>query len=198
MSHNSSTAEADLRVRRTRQLLQDAFMALVVEVGFEAITIQLLADRAMVNRATFYRHYQDKYDLAEQVYDALTAEYRAALADLTVADALRGWELLFVHIARYADFYLALLSGVPQFREYVCRNIEQELLANFQSVGFVAEQTTVPTPLAMRYLATAQMGVIQWWLENRQAVPIAEMAQHLWQLHSQGGIQALQQPNAGL
>lgn len=169
-------------------------MALVIEVGFEAITIQLLADRAMVNRATFYRHYQDKYDLAEQVYDTLTAEYRASLAHLTVADALRGWELLFIHIADYAEFYLALLSGVPQFRDYVCRNIEQELLTNFQAVGAVSEQSTVPTPLAMRYLATAQMGVIQWWLENQQTVPIAQMAEYLWQLHAQGGIQALQAP----
>lgn len=169
-------------------------MALVVEVGFDAITIQLLADRAMVNRATFYRHYQDKYDLAERVYDALTADYRAALAELTVVDTLQGWGLLFVHIAEYAAFYLALLSGVPQFREYVCRNIEEELLAEFQAAGVVSEQRTIPTPLTMRYLAAAQMGVIQWWLENEQAVPIPQMAQYLWQLHSQGGIRSLQLP----
>ena len=194
MSHKLPATEADPRVRRTRKLLQDAFIALVIEKGFEAVTVQMLATRAMINRATFYRHYQDKYDLAEQVYGVLTAEYRASITDLVVTDPLRGWELLFAHIALHADFYLALLSGVPHFREYICRNIEQELLAGFQQGGFTPEAATVPLPLALRYLATAQMGLIQWWLESGQSVSTAQMARYLWQLHAQGAMQSLKIP----
>ena len=193
MSHNAPDGDADLRVRRTRKLLQDAFRTLVIEVGFETITIQMLADRAMVNRATFYRHYQDKYDLAEQVYDALTADYRRSIAGLAVADPVRGWELLFVHVATHAEFYLALLSGVPHFREYVCRNIEHELLAGFQAVG-LTDENALPLPLVLRYLATAQMGVVQWWLENGQTVAPQQMAHYLWRLHAEGALRTLQLP----
>ena len=53
----------DLRVRRTRHLLQQAFMELMAEKDFQAITVQDIADRAMVNRATFYDHFVDKYAL---------------------------------------------------------------------------------------------------------------------------------------
>ncbi len=197
MSQNALAVEADLRVRRTRQLLQDAFMALVVEVGFDAITIQLLAERAMVNRATFYRHYQDKFDLAEQLYAALTAEYQASVAGFAVTDPLRGWEQLFDHIARYAEVYRALLVGVPDFREYICRNIEQELLAALVQMGFVPEPSTLPVPLALRYLATSQMGIIQWWLETGQSISTTQMAHYLWQMHTQGAMYLLQLPASG-
>jgi AcrR family transcriptional regulator len=55
----------DLRVRRTRHLLQQAFMELMAEKSFQAITVQDIAERAMVNRATFYDHFVDKYALLE-------------------------------------------------------------------------------------------------------------------------------------
>jgi AcrR family transcriptional regulator len=55
----------DLRVRRTRQLLRQALMELMPEKGFQAITVQDLSDRAMINRATFYEHFADKYALLE-------------------------------------------------------------------------------------------------------------------------------------
>lgn len=54
----------DPRVQRTRQLLLDAFMALVIEKrNIHSISIQEVATRANVNRATFYAHFEDKYAL---------------------------------------------------------------------------------------------------------------------------------------
>jgi AcrR family transcriptional regulator len=55
----------DPRVVRTRQLIQQAFINLLHEKSFEEITIQEIADRATINRVTFYAHFQDKYALLE-------------------------------------------------------------------------------------------------------------------------------------
>jgi AcrR family transcriptional regulator len=55
----------DPRVTRTRQLLHQALLGLMMEKSFQAITIQDIADRATVNRVTFYAHFQDKYALLE-------------------------------------------------------------------------------------------------------------------------------------
>lgn len=55
----------DLRIRRTRFLLHKAFMELLAEKDFQSITVQDIADRAMVHRATFYDHFLDKYALLE-------------------------------------------------------------------------------------------------------------------------------------
>jgi AcrR family transcriptional regulator len=59
--------EADPRVKRTRKLLLDAFGTLLMEKGFHAISVQDIAARATVNRATFYAHFVDKYALLDQM-----------------------------------------------------------------------------------------------------------------------------------
>ncbi|MBO7196809.1 MAG: TetR/AcrR family transcriptional regulator [Clostridia bacterium] len=52
----------DLRVRRTKKALFDAFMQLLCEKPFDEITVNELCDVAGIRRATFYKHYSDKYD----------------------------------------------------------------------------------------------------------------------------------------
>lgn len=55
----------DPRVKRTRQMLEQAFMESVREKGFQAVSVQDIAERAGVNRATFYAHFEDKYALLD-------------------------------------------------------------------------------------------------------------------------------------
>jgi AcrR family transcriptional regulator len=55
----------DPRIRRTRQLLQEALRKLMQEKSFEEISVQDIAEVATVNRATFYDHYADKFALLE-------------------------------------------------------------------------------------------------------------------------------------
>ncbi|MCL4394552.1 MAG: TetR/AcrR family transcriptional regulator [Chloroflexi bacterium] len=64
----------DPRTKRTRQLLIKAFEELLGEKSFEAITVQDIADRATVNRATFYAHFEDKFDLIDQAFDEAFAQ----------------------------------------------------------------------------------------------------------------------------
>ncbi len=62
----------DLRVRRTKKSIVQAFYHLLTKENFNKITIQQIADEAMINRQTFYLHYQDKYDLLQQIVDNLS------------------------------------------------------------------------------------------------------------------------------
>ncbi|MGN6713194.1 TetR/AcrR family transcriptional regulator [Anaerocolumna jejuensis] len=61
--------ENDLRIRKTRKLIRDAFVKLIDIKGFDAITINNIADMAMINRSTFYLHYTDKYDLLQKTME---------------------------------------------------------------------------------------------------------------------------------
>jgi AcrR family transcriptional regulator len=78
----------NLRLRRTQTLLREALIALIEERGFEALTIGEITERAMVSRAAFYRNYQDKYDLVEQIFE----EAMSALLDL--GEVFRAYCLL--------------------------------------------------------------------------------------------------------
>jgi len=60
----SETERIDPRVRRTRKLIEDAFYSLLNERSYSEISVGEIADRATINRATFYAHYDDKEHLA--------------------------------------------------------------------------------------------------------------------------------------
>jgi AcrR family transcriptional regulator len=57
----------DPRVKRTRKLLQQTLNDLMHEKSFAAITVQDIAERSTLNRATFYAHFEDKYDLLDSI-----------------------------------------------------------------------------------------------------------------------------------
>jgi AcrR family transcriptional regulator len=56
----------DRRIVKTKRLLENALVKLMIEKGFDKISIKDLTEEADINRGTFYLHYKDKYDLLEQ------------------------------------------------------------------------------------------------------------------------------------
>ena len=107
----------NVRLRRTQKLLRDALVELIDERGFDAITIGELTARAMVSRAAFYRNYQDKYDLVEQIFEEAMSALLAAVGGLGREHPAEIWVTFFEHIAEYEQLYRALLGrrGSPWF-----------------------------------------------------------------------------------
>src|SRR2546430_13515498 len=101
---------SNVRVRRTQKLLREALIELIDERGFDAITIGELTSRAMVSRAAFYRNYQDKYDLVEQIFEEAMSALLAAVGDLGREHPPEIWVAFFEHIAEYERLYRALLG----------------------------------------------------------------------------------------
>src|SRR5207249_5570671 len=108
---------SNVRVRRTKILLREALIALIEERGFDALTIGEITERAMVSRAAFYRNYQDKYDLVEQVFEEAMSALLKAVGDLGQEHPPEVWVKFFEHIAEYEGLYRALLGrkGSPWF-----------------------------------------------------------------------------------
>lgn len=64
MSRDTST---DLRVVRTKRAIETALVSLMATTPLDEVTVQQICASALVNKGTFYRHYRDKYDVAECV-----------------------------------------------------------------------------------------------------------------------------------
>jgi AcrR family transcriptional regulator len=93
---------SDPRVQRTRQLLLDAFNSLVVEKhNLHSISIQEVATRASVNRATFYAHFEDKYAL---VATWMCEKFQRTLASQLPASSTLQRETLHRLILAVFDF----------------------------------------------------------------------------------------------
>jgi AcrR family transcriptional regulator len=66
MLSNPKEEKLDPRVKRTRSLILGSFSELLAEKGFESISVQDVTDKAQINRATFYAHFVDKYELLDR------------------------------------------------------------------------------------------------------------------------------------
>jgi AcrR family transcriptional regulator len=114
--------EADPRVRRTRKLLEDAFVALLFEKGFHVLSVQDVAEWATVNRATFYAHFLDKYDLLDHVVGDW---FRAALTSKVAPTAPFTPGNLQVLI-------ITMLETLAQFHRH-CHHGERDLVPLVES-----------------------------------------------------------------
>ena len=164
----------DLRVRRTRKLLQTALMELTIQKGFEAVTVTDICEQAMVNRATFYRHHADKYDLVDQYMEELyglldQSRGKQESTSLNVPPA--GLVQMLEHLRGHADFYRAMLGphGYPPFAERIRFYIEKRLRNSLSAYP-------VPSGLLLRSISSAGLGAILWWLENGMPVTPEQMA----------------------
>ena len=197
---SNTESKIDPRVRRTRQLLRQALMELIPEKGYNAITVKDITERATLNRATFYLHYRDKDDLLykgmREVLDELTASNPPLVAEsgvLSVDETHITIEHELKHVAKNLSFYRAMLGekGVWGFAHklqmYFYELTEQRL------ISVLGELPTgpVPTEIVLAYIATAYVGIIQWWVEHDMPYSTGEMADKLVQLYSLGIYRAL-------
>ena len=175
----------NLRIRRTQKLLRDALVELIEERGFEALTVGELTARAMVSRAAFYRNYQDKYDLVEQIFAEAMSALQSAVGELGQEHPAEVWVRFFEHIADYERLYRALLGskGSP----WVERKMRTSLAGLVGELGKVPHGRNVSTRsnppihsfsdgLVPDLVATMFVEAITWWLEQGRPYTPREIA----------------------
>ncbi len=189
----------DLRVKRTHKLILDALVDLTVQKGFSALTVSDIAKYAGINRATFYRHYQDKFDLLDKY-----AETVDSLVDVPPEPGRRkpnngnpdrivqGLVKLFEHMQANSKFYRAMLgrNGDPAYadkiRHYIQIRAQRSLPARLQK-----DETSVS--LYLSYTSSAAVGALLWWLEHDMPYSPQEMAIIAYQLGDTNVIPLLRQ-----
>ncbi len=170
----------NLRVRRTQKLLREALIELIEEKGFDAITVGEITGRAMVSRAAFYRNYQDKYDLVEQIFAEAMQALFGAVAEPGFEHPPLVWVRFFEHIANYERLYRALLGqkGSPWFVLKMRASLIDLVSAYGRSHAQAVEPLAFPFSDAFLadLLVTMLVEAITWWLEHGRPYPPAEMA----------------------
>ena len=177
----------NLRVKRTRILLRDALIALIEERGFDTLTVGELTERAMVSRAAFYRNYQDKYDLVEQIFEEAKSTLFNAIGEFGREHPTDVWIRFFEQIAQYDRLYRALLGkkGSPWFvqkmRARFAELIEEH--GSLEGTNDPIMSTHAPQPahpfsdmFVPDLVATMVVEAITWWLEQGQPYTPKELA----------------------
>lgn len=166
----------DLRVRRTKKLLQEAFHALMSEKAFTDITVQDITERAMVNRGTFYDHFADKHALMEY---ALREWFRETLHSKLPADFDFTADNLALLILTTCEFLAELYSHCsptqrqefPVALQTQITTLVQEVLVQWFRAAHPANRQDA-ADLAAAVTSWAIYGAALHWSQGSQDEPV--------------------------
>ncbi len=167
----------DLQAKPTDKLLLKAFIELTAQKGFAALTVTDLVKYAGVNRATFYRHFEDKFDLlndyARTVYDLLIS-MPDAVSPMSAELAVSPPELVavFNHIRANARFYRLMLAD-PRFADQIRHYIRQRI---WRSLPATLQKENSALDLYLSYSSSASFAAVLWWLDHDMPYSVGEMA----------------------
>ncbi len=160
----------DRRIIKTRQMLQDALLALLREQAFEDIEIQAITDRADTARVTFYRHYGTKEELLADVIETVYQDMEQVMQAVSVERLMDFRQpppnlILFDFLERDRSLYKKLFTGsISAFIQQRLRHyVVQQVMMTFSAAPKYAD---LPLGLIANHVASCLIGNIMWWLSE--------------------------------
>lgn len=163
--------------RKTRQLIQTSFLAILEKKRFEAITISNISQQAKINRGTFYLHYVDKYDLLDQIeqqlfenighyIDKLQANYSAI--DTFEKEQEQLAETLFQTIEQHAPLLKVFLGehGRAGFHLRFRNAFAEKVRQNLEKKELYQKHLHMPLDYFLSFITSAFLGLIEQWIQN--------------------------------
>lgn len=178
--------KSDRRIKRTQKLLQTALIELINECEYEMITVQAIVDRANVGRSTFYEHYDSKDDLFMDCHESIVDgfyELHSCAESLLQHEAPSKMTLAYQNLVKVQAMLNPIFHNnngqllLRRIRECSAEGIKNALYTNFDE-----SKSKIPFNILANYLARAQLGLFQWWLEKRQTQALEELVQAFYRL----------------
>jgi AcrR family transcriptional regulator len=204
----------DRRINRTRKLLRAALLELILEKGFEMVTVEDITDRADLGRTTFYLHYKDKEDLLFENINEMIDDLFVQISDLPLSvwnfptDDGRDENLIptpilliFQHAAEHADLYRIILRGAgtseatARLREIISNAVSEFIELKRETGESLHLNMRVPLDFFANYFTGSLLGIVNWWLETGAPYTPEEMASMYRQLFFLGAFQVFNHPD---
>jgi AcrR family transcriptional regulator len=179
MPKKTSPIKVDPRVRRTRRMLRDALVSLILEKDFASISIKEITERADVAYITFFRHFDSLEQLLMKALDEGLVEllgYIETLAKQSETSALEmEGRLIFEYVEQKADLFRILFKSQSVAR--VRKKVVQNIAVIFQKSCLPVARSGNPVTIAItsNHIATSLLALIEWWLDNNMKPAAAQM-----------------------
>ncbi|HOF27928.1 MAG TPA: TetR/AcrR family transcriptional regulator [Anaerolineaceae bacterium] len=169
----------DRRIQRTRKALRDALHSLVLDRGYDDLSVQDITDKANLGRATFYLHYREKDELLEDLLREFSESFAQRYGSKVNYADRKVVQAMFEYAENHYDFYRIMtigkggLAGIRKLRAILQESYSQFLDGIETEAG---GKFGVPRDFLDSYQANAIMSTIFLWLEQDMPYPPAEMA----------------------
>ncbi|MEW6406062.1 MAG: TetR/AcrR family transcriptional regulator [Chloroflexota bacterium] len=157
----------DRQTQRTQLLLGNALIELMMEKGYDGITVKDIIERANVGRSTFYSHYQSKDDLFNSQFDRVLEVLTGHTGDEISAENPYFPSLgLFRHVQEQYKLFKILAWGtgadlmIRHFQKSLSEKIERRLMQTGQAFA-------LPTAVMATFITGSFLSMLQWWLDNK-------------------------------
>ena len=172
----------DPRTKRTRELILKAFSELIEEKGFDSITVQEIADRATVNRATFYAHFEDKYLLLDYSFAEWFKQVLRSNLPPAAPCSPQNLQLLIQTVCEFLGEIRdhCVRSVGAQFDSLIERQVKMQLYDCL--LGWLNTQDTDPadgfnqSELRATVASWAIYGAALRWSQGERQEPVAKFA----------------------
>lgn len=178
--NSEAPAKVDRRVVRTRKAIMDAFDRLIVEKGFDKITVSAIAREANIDRKTFYLHYSSIEELAkrktEQYLESILAAMKEHGATHSFPETLHN---LLVEVNKLLtsqlDVFQHIASGISQ--ERVIEALSHALRPALENSGLDSSAVENETILSrMQFYVAGGLSLYTSWLESDHSKPIESVS----------------------
>lgn len=178
------TQKQDRRVRRTKKLLKDALIELILEQGYDSITVQDILDRADVGRSTFYAHFNSKDDLL--IGDAPFVhlkfdDVREVNGEIEIVPSFLD---MFEHVKEQDHLFRAMMGGegIILVQRIVLSHLRTAFTDRFNTLADKGMPMPLPTPVLTNFLTGGFMSLLTWWLDEGMPYSPEEMNEMFMQM----------------
>jgi len=187
----------DRRVKYTKMVLKESFLNLLEKKDISRITVKEICEDADINRATFYTHYTDVYDLQKKIEDEFLDNVEVYLSQLdkkgkNVNDFILA-EKIFDYIKDNAKLCKLLLSerGDLSFQKKIMTIVYDKIISELTDNNKLSKEDA---EYVYSFTITGCVGIVQKWLDDNMKKSSRFMAETVIKL-TYGVINALKSQN---
>ncbi|GIP26486.1 TetR family transcriptional regulator [Paenibacillus sp. J23TS9] len=192
----------DRRKIRTKKLIRQALLELTAEKGLSRISVMDLAERAEINRGTFYLHYHDVADLVDQLKQEIFEGIKLIAVGLNPMEvklyAERGEPYptllrILEYLLSHADYLRVMLSpnGDLQLPIQLKELMSQQMLQQFELQKSTESASIVAWDYFLAFTASANIGLLTHWMSRGNDITTRELASMMTQILSRGPLETL-------
>ena len=179
----------DLRIQKTYMALYEAFLEMLSEQNFEDITVNELCDRAMVRRATFYKHFADKYDFfgffIRRTHDIFSEEFPKQESSTSLTDY---YAYLFERFLLFLKKHRTIINHVIESRmfptviEILADEMQQDVVINIKKLQEQEEITSIAPEIPAAFYTGGILQTLYNWILSPNPLPEDELIKGIHQL----------------
>lgn len=173
----------DIRVKKTYNQLTDAIMELLTEKSFDDITVLEICEKASVHRATFYKHFVDKFEflnnilknkLSEITYDKIEKEYTP---DSMKKSCMTMMTSVISFIENNKKFFASLSNDQYSisFNTVLTDSIAEFISERINTIEDLRKSLGNHVDMLANYYAGAIVGLIKWWVTAEDPCTVDEL-----------------------